>query len=143
MLAFWVCVGIAAIVIVFRKPLFKLLTDDPVVMHYAEQKLVMTAAFQFFYGLLDVLANAIRSLGRSTSAMFVNLFGVCVFRLIWLSTVFKVFKTYYSLCWAYPASFAVTFTIFLILYFPTFKQAKARLEREKTQEEEALNGSES
>ena len=133
--AFSICALIGVFVIVFRFPLFGLLTDDPVVMHYAEQKLVMTAAFQCFYGMLDVLANAVRSLGRSTLAMFVNLFGICIFRLVWLSTAFRYFGTFYSLCWAYPISFVLTFAIFLVLYFPTYQRAKEKL---SVREEEAV-----
>ena len=65
----------------------------------------------------------------------VNLFGICIFRLVWLSTAFRYFGTFYSLCWAYPISFVLTFAIFLVLYFPTYQRAKEKL---SVREEEAV-----
>lgn len=136
MLSFGICVGIGFFVIFLRNPLCGLLTDDPGVIYYAKQKLVITAAFQFFYGLLDVFANAVRGLGKSLTAMLVNLFGICVFRLVYLATVFRAFPTYFVLCWAFPASFVVAFVAILCCYFPTLKKAEQKLAEETVVEKD-------
>lgn len=130
-LSFGICVGFGIIIIFMRDLLFGIFTDDPNVIHYANQKLVTTASFQMFYGLLDVFANAIRGLGKSLTAMFVNLFGICVFRLLYLATVFKLSRTYLTLCWAFPASFVVAFIAILCCYFPAIKKAELTLRKDE------------
>lgn len=126
-LSFGICVGLGILIIFFRNILCGILTSDPNVIHYANQKLVTTATFQFCYGLLDVLANGVRGLGKSMTAMFVNLFGICAVRLVYLATVFKISRTYLTLCWAFPVSFVTAFIAILCCYFPIVKKAERKL----------------
>ena len=125
--SFTVCVFAGICMIVFKKPLCGIFSKDPEVLSYAYTKLEITSMFMIFYGMMDVLGNAIRGLGRSLLAMLINLFGICLLRLGWITLTFPIFQTYAVICWAYSLSFITTFTVSLIFYFPTLKAARRKL----------------
>ena len=126
--AFVVCGFFGLCMLIFKKPLCGIFSKDPVVLSYAYTKVGITGGFMMFYGMLDTLGNAIRGLGKSFLALVINFFGICLFRLLWIVIMFKVSPTYNVICWAYALSFVLTFTISIIMYFPSLKSAKRRLE---------------
>ena len=60
---------------------------------------------------MDVLAGAMQGMGRSLLPMLVALGGVCVFRVIWVFTVFSRHTTLFMLILSYPVSWILTFTV--------------------------------
>ena len=74
----------------------------------------------FGCGMQEVLAGTMRGLNYSVTPMIMSLLGACVFRVIWIYTVFAVFPTMLCLYISYPISWALTsianFTCFGVAY---------------------------
>ena len=72
-------------------------------------------------------ATALRGLGCSIMPTIVSLTGACLFRVVWICTVFRHFKTLECLYISYPISWTLTFTAhivcFLIVYRKLIKKA--------------------
>ena len=49
--------------------------------------------------------------------MVIYICGMCLFRLVWVLVVMKVFETIQSVVWCYPASWSLTALAFIIYYF--------------------------
>jgi len=62
---------------------------------------------------MDVSTGILRGLGQSIFPMLASVFGVCVFRVIWIFTVFQIeaFHTPESLWISYIISWLLTFAI--------------------------------
>ena len=112
-------------------PVAKIMTDELLEIEYAWGRLIILATTYFTCGLMDVMSNTMRGLGKSTLAMIVSLSGSCLFRILWINTVCRFVHTPEALYWVYPVSWVLTFAIFLAIYFPTIKKVSAKIENER------------
>lgn len=111
-------------VILFSAQLCGLITDDPEIIRIAQNRLYILASTYFTCGIMDVLSNFMRGLGKSTTAMIVSLSGSCLFRIIWLKTVYLLNPTIEMVYIVYPISWILTIGVYMIMYFPTLNHAK-------------------
>lgn len=97
----------------------------------ARERLFFVASAYGLCGIMDVLSNTMRGLGKSTVAMIVSLSGSCLFRILWLNTFYTLNPVPWMLYIVYPISWVLTVGIFLILYFPTMKKTERRLTQQQ------------
>lgn len=91
-------------------------TSDPQVVQYGLNRLSVVSATYFICGLMDVICGTMRGIGYSIMPMIVSLVGACLFRIIWIFTVFRAYHTQFSLYVSYPISWILTFVAHLICY---------------------------
>lgn len=80
----------------------------------------------FVANIMQVLSGAMRGLGKTLPPMIICVVGVCVFRLIWIATVFPIYNTPGSLFVSYPITWVLTvigLTAFLIPELKRFKRS--------------------
>ena len=93
------------------KPLLLLLTSDPAVIEAGMLRFKVSFTTYFIAGALDIIGGGLRSQGRSLQPMIVTILCVCVFRIIWIFTVFPRYRTLTSLYISYPISW--TFVVMI------------------------------
>ncbi len=101
------------------KPLLSIyITDSPEVIEAGIVRLTFICAPYFLGGIMDIASGSIRGMGVSLPPMIITVIGVCVFRIIWIFTVFRVpeYHTAESLYVSYPISWTITFLAELILF---------------------------
>ncbi len=79
----------------------------------------------FICGIMEVIVGVTRGMGDSFKPMIVSILGVCGIRIIWIYTVFAIFRTPFSLYISYPISWFITAVLQLIICFKTMKQFNA------------------
>ena len=67
-------------------------------------------------GIMDVMVGSIRGLGYAVMPMIVSLLGACVFRVVWICTVFQWDRTLHTLYLSYPVSWTLTALVHVICY---------------------------
>lgn len=97
--------------------LLKLYTDDPDVIYYGKQRLMIIGTTYFLCGLQEVMRGALRGLDRSVLAMTVSLVGACGLRILWINTVFRAVHSYQVLLLCFPISYIAVFGAALIFYW--------------------------
>lgn len=95
-------------IIPFGKFIFGIFTDVPMEIEYARRRELIMVTTYFLCGFMDVLTGMIRSIGKSTAAMIISIFGICVFRLLWIYTMCVQFPTPECLYLSYPISWILT-----------------------------------
>lgn len=125
-------VGIVAggTVLLLLRPLASVMTDNPAEVEYAWNRALIVSTTHFICGLMYVMSNTMRGLGKSTSAMIVCLSGSCLFRILWVNTVCRFVNTPEALYWVYPVSWVLTFGIFMAMYFPVVRKLERKLSLE-------------
>ena len=93
------------------RPLLSLINPDPEVIEAGMLRLAVNFTTYFIAGALDIVGGGLRSLGRSVTPMIVTLMSVCVFRIVWIFTVFPQHRTLTSLYISYPISWALVVLI--------------------------------
>lgn len=93
-----------------------LFTNEPAVIEAGMQRLIVMALSYGVSAFMDCTIAASRGLGESVVPMFIVIMGSCVFRIIWIYTIFAYFGTITSLYLLYVFSWGIT-ALFEILYF--------------------------
>jgi len=93
------------------RPLLGMINPDPAVIEQGMLRFQVNFTTYFIAGMLDVVGGGLRSLGRSVSPMIVTMMCVCVFRIVWIYTVFPKYCTLTSLYISYPISWGLVVLI--------------------------------
>ncbi len=94
------------------------ITDSPDAIGLGVMRMGYIALPYFLDGLMEVMTGVLRGMGRSALPMAVTVLGVCVFRVVWIFTVFAS-PRYHSLpvlYLSYPITWIITFTAEFIVY---------------------------
>ena len=76
----------------------------------------------FVYAVMNTCAGTIRGMGKSTLAALITFFGTCVFRIVWIYTVFRHFESLEAIYISYPISWFLTGVCFLITVFAVLRK---------------------
>lgn len=101
---------------VFGHQLLGIYTTDAQVIEYGINRLMLVCAPYFLCGLMDVMVGSLRGIGYSIMPMIVSLTGACLFRIIWIYTIFAMYHTQFVLYISYPISWALTAFIHFVCY---------------------------
>lgn len=107
--------------------LSSLYSNDPVVIEYSLVRLKIILPTYFLCGLMEVLTGVLRGMGYSIIPMIMSFLGACVFRIVWVYTVFEVWHTLDVLYISYPVSWALTAAAHLCTYFIVYKRLMKRV----------------
>ena len=97
--------------------LLSIYSGESEVIGYGMMRLGVVSVTYCLCGMMDVVAGSVRGLGYSILPMLVSLVGACVFRVVWIFTVFQWQHTLFSLYVSYPISWALTLCAHLACYF--------------------------
>ena len=76
----------------------------------------------FIYAIMNACAGSIRGMGKSGLSALINFFGTCLFRVLWIYTVFQKFQNLESIYISYPISWLITGISFIIVVFWLFRK---------------------
>lgn len=93
------------------------------VIDYGLIRLGIVSASYFLCGIMDVMVGSLRGMGYSIMPMMVSLTGACLFRVIWIFTIFQAEHTLLSLYISYPISWILTAGTHMICYMVVRKKA--------------------
>lgn len=97
-------------------------SPDPQVIAAGVVRLAVICRLYFICGCMDVMAGCLRGLGYSVMPMVVSLLGSCAFRLVWIATIFQMFRSTTTLYLSYPLSWLLTLTVHLICFFVVWRR---------------------
>lgn len=108
---------LSAVVLLFRTPLLRLYTTDKASLDAALVRMMLVITTYSLDGTMAVQSGANRGLGFSTLPTVVTFLGVCVFRIIWIYTVYAAHRTLGWLYMSYPISWVITTLAHLVCYY--------------------------
>ena len=100
------------------------ITDSPESIKYGIIRMGFLCLIYALNGLHDVSTGILRGLGASFVPMVVTVFGICVFRVVWIFTIFRIprFHTLEMLYITYPISWIITFAMLTVCYHNVMKK---------------------
>jgi len=91
----------------FGRPLLGIFNTDPAVIDYGMRKFCITLPLIFTCSLMEVFTGALRGLGHSVSPTVITVFFVCIMRVIWIYTIFRIYPTLEGLLISYPVTWVL------------------------------------
>lgn len=106
----------------FGGTLLKLYTVDPQVIAYGILRMKIISVPYFLCGMMDVAVGALRGMGYAIMPMLVSLTGACLFRVVWIYTIFQRYHTLECLYYSYPISWFLTFAVHLVCFTIVYRK---------------------
>lgn len=113
----------------FGKDLLSIYSKDPEVINYGLLRMKVIFSTYFLCGVMDVMVGILRGMGYSIMPTIVSLMGACVFRVIWIFTVFRVSMSLETLYMSYPISWILTFGAHMICFWVCFRKITGNCEK--------------
>ncbi len=132
----WICQGSVFVVgfvismgiYIFSPWLLQLYSTDPEVIQYGMKRLAVICTTYFMCGMMDVMVGILRGMGYSIAPMIVSLTGVCLFRVVWIYTIFAQFRSLQVLYISYPVTWTITFLVQLIMFLVIYRKLRRKEE---------------
>ena len=115
-MAFIMTIVVSTVLMVFGIPALRLLTKDEAVVQTTYQIMSYFVPYYVTWVLVEVLSAVLRGVGDAVRPVIMVGTGVCLFRILWILTVFAHFRTLFSLCLSYAISWTIT-SIMLVIYY--------------------------
>lgn len=123
----------SAATIIFAKPIIRIFIKNDEVVAAGMIRLVIIMSTYYLCGMMDSMANVIRGMGHSLMPVISSLSGACLFRIIWLFTIFRIpyFHTPAVIYYSYPISWILTFIVNVIFYRKYMKEYENKILQNK------------
>ena len=109
-------VVISGLLLALAQPLLRIFTTDQGVIDTTWIIMVYFVPVYVLWTAIETLSGILRGVGDAVKPTVITAFGVCVFRIIWVVTLFQMQHTLPVLCLCYPASWLVTDVALFIYY---------------------------
>lgn len=124
---------ISGVELLLGRQLISLFVDsaDPnasVITATALEIITMLLSLYTICGIMDVTAGAIRGLGYALTPMFINVFCICILRVIWIYTIFPLEKmhTIIGLYLVYPVSWIAALVCMMTAFILAYRSISRR-----------------
>ena len=120
---------------IFSAELSSIMSDNPVVIQYSQQKMMIISSTYFVCGINEIMGASLRGMKKPLVPMISTMIFMCAIRFVWVFLVFEPLRdtladplTFLYLIW--PIGWVLSISTQLCFFFPT----AARLKRNfKTQ----------
>ena len=106
-----------------------IMAESQEVADLAYSRILIISSTYFTCGIMDVMSNSLRGLGKSTLSMVLTLAGTCLFRIFYIYTIYKLYENLTSLYLIYPVSWLVCIMMFIIAYIPVMLKTAKELQQ--------------
>lgn len=118
---------LGVVIVIFGRQLMGIYVSDNAVIDWGMQRMRVMTWLAFVGGTGDVFSSCVRGTGNSMLPMFMSIMCICVFRIIWISTVFAAMPTATVLYLSYPISWALAMAAHFTCFVINMRRVKARL----------------
>ncbi len=121
-------ITMSAIALIFARPLLGIYSGhDENIINAALVRMSVITTTYFLCGVMDVGCGISRGMGRSILPMVISLVGSCLFRIVWIYTVCKIYPDSITVLYmSYPISWILTSFAHFISCTLTYKKLKCK-----------------
>ena len=122
-----VCLGsfFGALSAIFSKQLASVMSNDPTVIAYARQKMVIISSTYFICGINEIMGGALRGMGKPMPPTLCTFLYMCALRFVWVYLIFPLCPTLTFLYLVWPVGWSLCIITQLFFYFPALKRHQA------------------
>ena len=107
---------LSGLILLSGRPLLRLLTKDQAVRDTTWLIMLYFVPFYFTWSVVEVLSAVLRGSGDAVRPVVITGLGICLFRVIWIYTLFAKVHTLLVLSLCYPVSWVLTGLAMFIYY---------------------------
>ena len=112
---------------IFSKELSSIMSDNPEVIRFSQQKMIIISATYFISGINESLGGSLKGMGRPLIPMICTMIYMCAIRFVWIYLIYPLMPTLTFLYLIWPIGWILSVITVLFFYFPTLKRLKNNL----------------
>ena len=101
---------------IFQEELFRIFVTSEEAVAVGCRMLLLIGPFYILNIYIENYSGALRGMGDTITPMVISIFGVCVFRIVYLAILMPLYHSLDVLCCMYPISWALTNLLYFIYY---------------------------
>ena len=117
-----VLVALCTVITIFPRPLLSIFNSDPSVIEMGIPKLLIVGWGYVLYGISEIVLACLRGMRKTAVPTAMNVFCVCVIRVLWVLFIFPLNSTTTLLYLCYPVSYILSTSALGIYYIITYKK---------------------
>lgn len=117
----------------FGRPLLRIYASEATVIDWGMTRMKIMTTLCFIGSVGEIFVSGLRGTGNSLFPMLMSILTICVFRVIWIYTVFAAYPTPEVLYWSYPISWTLATVAHLTTYLIHKRKVVRLLSAEKGQ----------
>ena len=110
---------------VFSRQLASIMSNDPVVIAYARQKMIIISTTYFICGINEIMGGALRGMSKPLPPTICTFLYMCVLRFVWVYLIFPLQPNLTFLYLVWPVGWSMSILTLLFFYFPALKKHKS------------------
>ncbi len=118
---------------IFSGQLSSIMASDPVIIKYAQQKMVIISSTYFICGINEIMGAALKGMGKPLIPAVSTLVFMCLIRFVWVYGAFPLWQAYgidsFDLTFLYliwPIGWTLSIITLMIFLIPTVKKLEKR-----------------
>ena len=112
---------------IFSAELASIMSDNPAVIAYAQQRLIVVASTYFICGINEIFSAALRGMGKPLVPTCATLIYMCLFRFVWVYFVFPLLPNLTVLYLVWPIGWVLSIITLLCFYVPRLRRFKREM----------------
>ena len=126
--SFMVGLVVGLLLVLFGHQFLSLFANDAAVIEAGMERLMVMGLAYCISAFMDCTTAATRALGKTVFPTIVMILGSCVFRIVWIYTVFAVYHTTQALYLLYAVSWIITAIPEIIYFVIIYKKTVSPIE---------------
>ena len=126
--AFFSAAVLGGLLLIFGRNFISIFTEDSHIIDLGMKRLTIMAFSYCISSFMDTTIAASRGLGQTMVPTVIVILGSCVFRIVWIYTVFAYFKTIESLYLLFAFSWIITAAAEMAYFIKLYKKSMKELE---------------
>jgi len=119
--------SLGALSAIFSGPLSSIMSGNPDVIRFSQQKMIIVSSTYFICGICETLVGTLRGIGKNTVSTVATFVFMCLLRVAWVEWVFPLCPpdlTFLYLVW--PVGWIACIITYLIVFFPAISKLQRR-----------------
>ena len=105
---------ISFILYFYNKPLAYFLIKDKNIVDLTSEVIHLIAPLYFMYVIGDVLSGAIKGTGNTLHPIVINIFGICICRILWIFLIVPLNPTFFMVLYGFIVSWIITALMYIV-----------------------------
>lgn len=130
--------GFGALSAIFSAELSSIMTSNPEVIRFSQQKMMLVSSTYFICGINEILGAGLKGMGKPVIPMIATMLFMCAIRFPWVWFVYPLFPNLTFLYTIWPIGWVLSIIMVSCFLVPTAKNLQQKFEKERQENNEKV-----
>jgi Na+-driven multidrug efflux pump len=123
--------GLGALSAIFSAELSSIMTSNPEVIRFSQQKMMLVSSTYFITGINEILGAGLKGMGKPIIPMIATMLFMCAIRFPWVWFIYPLFPNLTFLYTIWPIGWVLSIIMVSCFLIPTVKKLKQQFDSER------------